>query len=172
RAGAHGRGDRMNLLPIDRLNWDASGRPVLAGALGAQGLQLRRRYRGAGMLLEHLLLRGERNRTRRWSEFGDYRTIGNSGRGRDGITATAIRKNALPLRRYPGRGSDHLRLAHLVGVDANPGALDRLSRGEGILRHRHDSIAVHIVDVRDVDVGDIDVGDARVGDVHLADVIL
>jgi hypothetical protein len=79
------------------------------------------------MLLQHLLLRGERNRTRRWSEFGDYRTIRNSGRGRNGITATAIRKNALPLRRYSGRGSDHLGLANLLGADSNSGALDRLS---------------------------------------------
>ena len=119
-----------------------------------------------------MLLRGERNRTRRWSESGDYGTIGNSGRGRNGFTTTAIRKNALPLRRYFRRSSDYLGLAHLVGVDANRGALDRLSRGKGTLRHRYYSIAIYVVDVRDVDVGNINVCDPRVSDVHLADVPL
>ena len=123
------------------------------------------------MLLQHLLLRGERNRRRRWSEFGDYGTIGNSSRGRNSFTTTAIRKHAFSLRRYFGRGSNHLSLANLVGVDVNPGALDRLSRGERILRHRHYSIPIHVVYVSDVDIGNVDVGDPGVGDVHLADVI-
>jgi hypothetical protein len=172
RTGAHGRRDRMNLLRVDRLNLDASGRRVLADGLGTQSLYLRRRCRGPGMLLKHLLLRGKRNLTRRWSQFGNYGTIGNCRRRRNRRTATAVRKHALPLRRYSGRGSDHLGLAYLVGVDANRGALDRLRRGERILRHRHDSIAIHIVDVGDVDVGHIYVCDPRIGDIHPADVIL
>jgi hypothetical protein len=51
RAGAHGRGDRMNLFRVNRLDLYASGRLVLAGDLGAQSLQLRGRYGGPGMLL-------------------------------------------------------------------------------------------------------------------------
>jgi len=38
RTGAHGRGDRMNLLRVDRLDLHASGCQVLAGDLAAQGL--------------------------------------------------------------------------------------------------------------------------------------
>ena len=51
RAGAHGRRDRMNLLRVDRLDLDVSRRLVLAGDLGAQCVQLRRRHRGPGILL-------------------------------------------------------------------------------------------------------------------------
>jgi len=38
RTGAHGRGDRMNLFRVDRLDLHASGCQVLAGGLAAQGL--------------------------------------------------------------------------------------------------------------------------------------
>jgi hypothetical protein len=162
----------MNLLRIYRLNLHASGYWVLGGDPGPQGLQLLPHYRGSGMLLQHLLLRGKRNRVRRWSEFGDYGTIRKSGRGRGDSATTGIRQNALLLRCYSGRGSDHLGLAHLVGVDANRNALDRLSRHERILRHRHYGAAIYVVDVSHVDIGDIDVRDPRVSDVDLAYVTL
>src|SRR5271165_325899 len=122
------------------------------------------------MLLQHLLLRGKRNGTRRRSELGEYRTVRNSGWWRGCFPATAIRQNAGLHRRYSGRGSDYLGLAHLVGIDANRRALDRLSRGERIPRHRHYRAAIYIVDVGDVNFSDIDVRDPGVGDVHLADV--
>ena len=172
RTGANGRGDRMNLLRVYRLDLSAYGRCVLAGVLGAQGLQLRRRYRVSGMLLQQLLLSGKRNCGRRWSEFGNYGAIRKSGRGRGGFAAIAIREHALPLRRYSRRGSDHLGLAHLVGIDSNRNALDRLSRHEGTLRYRNHGAAICVVDVGDVDVSDIDVRNLRVGDVDLADVTL
>jgi hypothetical protein len=38
RTGTHGRGDRMNLFDVDRLDLHACGRRVLAGDLGAQSL--------------------------------------------------------------------------------------------------------------------------------------
>lgn len=73
----HCRCDRMHLFRVDRLNLHASGGRVAASGLRAQGLQLRRRYRGAGMLLQHPLLRREGDRGRGRSEFGDYGTTGN-----------------------------------------------------------------------------------------------
>ena len=133
---------------------------------------MRRRYRGPGVLLQHLLLRRKLNRRRRWSEFGDYGTIRQGGRRRGGFTATATRKDALSLRCHSRRGSDHLGLAHLVGVDANRRALDRLSRDERTLWHRHDGATIYVVDIGDVDVSDIDIRNPRVSHVHLADVTL
>src|ERR1035441_7192154 len=97
RAGAHVRRDRMNPCRVDRLDLHAPGGRGLAGGLDPPGPQLRRRQPGPRILLQHLLLRGKRNRRRRWSEFGDYGTIRKNGRGRSGPTAIAVRKNALPL---------------------------------------------------------------------------
>jgi hypothetical protein len=162
----------MNLFWVDRLNLHTRGRRVLASGLTAQGLQLRWLYRGARVLLQYLLLRGKRNRTRRWSEFGNYRTIRKSSRRRGGFPAIAIADNALPLRRYFGGGSDYLGLTHLVGVNVNHSALHRLGRYEGVLRHGHNGAAIYVVDVGDIDTGHIDVRNASVGDVHLADVAL
>src|SRR5258708_40351947 len=99
------------------------------------------------MLLQYLLLRGKRNRARRWSEFGDYRTIDNSGRRSSGSAAIVVREDAGLRRRSSWRGSDHLSLPHLVGLDTNRRALDRLSRRAGILRHRHYPVALYLVDV-------------------------
>src|SRR5580700_199595 len=124
------------------------------------------------MLLQYLLLRGKRNRTRGRGEFGDHRTI-RKGCRRSGCFATAaIRQHALRPRCNFRRGSDHLGLANLVGVHAHRGALDRLRRSKGILRHRHYGATIYVVDVSDVDVSDINVSNPRVSDVHLADVSL
>jgi hypothetical protein len=124
------------------------------------------------MLLLHLLFRGKRNRRRRWSELGDYGTIRNSGWGRGGSATTASPQNAGALRHHLGRRSDNLGLAYLVCVEVHRDALDRLSRGEGILWHRYNGTAIYVVDIGDVDVSDIDIGDPRVSDIHLADVSL
>src|SRR5579863_7468953 len=118
------------------------------------------------MLLQYLLLYAKWNRTRRRSKFGDHGTICKSGRWRRGFPT--IRENAFPLRRYFRSGSDHLRLAHLVGVNAHRSALNGLSRGEGILRDRHNGTAIYIVNVGDVDVRYIDVCNPSVSNVHLA----
>jgi hypothetical protein len=160
----------MNLLGVNCLNLHTRGSRILPSGLGAQGLQLRRLYRGARVLLQHLLFSGKRNRTRRWSEFGNYRTIRKSGRRRGGFAAIAVGDDALTLRRYFGGGSYYLCLTHLVGVDVNRGALNGLRRYERILRHRHDGSAIYVIDVGDIDIGHIDVRNAGIGDVHLADV--
>jgi len=176
-ARAHGGRNGMDLLRVDPLNLAASGRRVLASRLRAQGLQLRRGDRGSRMRLQHLLPGGKRNRSLRWSKFGDDGTIrycsGRSGSG----TATGICQHALPLWRYFGSCPNNLGIANLGGVNTNAGMLNRLCRSKGILRHCHHCIAIRIgnvrnVDVRHIDVGDAQVGDAGIGDVHPADIIL
>ena len=73
------------------------------------------------MLLQGLLFRREWNWPRRWRKFGNDRTIQNRSRRRGCSAAIIVRKNTLSLRHYSGRGSDHLSLAHLVGIDADRG---------------------------------------------------
>ena len=78
------------------------------------------------MLLQRLLLHGERNRTRRRREFGYYGTIRKSSWRRGGFSSITCCKNAFPLGSYSGCGPDYLRLAHLVGVNAYRSTPDRL----------------------------------------------
>jgi hypothetical protein len=73
------------------------------------------------MLLQSLLFRSEWNRPRRWRKFGNDRTIQNRSRRRNCSAAVIVRKNTLSLRHYSRRGSDHLSLAHLVGINADGG---------------------------------------------------
>src|ERR1039457_6016441 len=124
------------------------------------------------MLLQHLLLRDKRNYRLRRREFSDHWSIRQRGRGHGRLPAASICQDALPLRSYPRRRSNHLGLTHLTGIDANRRLPNRLSRGERILRNCHRGTAIHITDIGDVYVGDIDVRDPRVGDIDLADITL
>ena len=124
------------------------------------------------MLLQHLLFRCKRNRGRRRCKFGDYGTAHQGNRGRRRAVRIAICQNALPLRNYFGRGSDHLRLPHLVGVDVYRRLPDRLSRRKRVLGHCHDGSAIYVTDVRNIYVRDIDIRDPRVCDIHLADITI
>jgi hypothetical protein len=87
------------------------------------------------MLLQHLLLRDKRNYRLRRREFSDHWSIRQRGRGHGRLPAASICQDALPLRSYPRRRSNHLGLTHLTGIDANRRLPNRLSRGERILRN-------------------------------------
>ena len=79
------------------------------------------------MLLQGLLFRSERNWPRRWSKFGNDRTIQNCSRRRCGSAAIVVCKNTLSLRYYSRRGSDHLSLAHGPEYNAEGNARDRIT---------------------------------------------
>ena len=75
------------------------------------------------MLLQRLLLRRKRNRSRGRSEFGNHRTIRQSGRRRGGFMAIGVRHYALRLRRDFRRGPDHLALLYLGCGHSDRGAI-------------------------------------------------